>query len=71
LARLPIPADDDQVLMSVSGGVVTAAPGEKADDLLGRADVALYRAKRSGRDRIVATPVSPQSRPAQTTLLKR
>jgi diguanylate cyclase (GGDEF)-like protein len=71
LARLPIPADDDRILMNVSGGVVTAAPGENADDLFGRADAALYQAKRNGRDRIVATPVDAHARSVPATLLKR
>ena len=43
---------------TVSAGVATAAePGERLDDMLQRADKALYMAKRDGRDRVVAEPL--------------
>ncbi|MFB9449102.1 GGDEF domain-containing protein [Dactylosporangium vinaceum] len=35
-----------------SAGVATLAPGEHSDELLVRADAALYEAKRAGRDRV-------------------
>ncbi|MFI5912021.1 GGDEF domain-containing protein [Dactylosporangium sp. NPDC051541] len=35
-----------------SAGVATLAPGEHSDELLARADAALYDAKRAGRDRV-------------------
>lgn len=40
--------------VTVSFGVVELAPGEKGDLLLKRADMALYRAKQLGRNRVVA-----------------
>jgi diguanylate cyclase (GGDEF)-like protein/PAS domain S-box-containing protein len=38
--------------VTVSLGVAELAPGENLDRLIGRADAALYRAKRGGRDRV-------------------
>jgi PleD family two-component response regulator len=37
-----------------SAGLAVWRAGESVDDLLGRADEALYRAKESGRDRLVS-----------------
>lgn len=42
--------------VTASAGVAEHRPGESADDLLKRADAALYRAKIDGRDRAVAAP---------------
>ncbi len=39
-----------------SFGVATLAPGESTDSLVARADAALYRCKRSGRNRVEASP---------------
>lgn len=41
-----------EVRCTASVGVVLAAPGEDADDLLRTADQAMYRAKQLGRDRV-------------------
>ncbi len=48
--------DGVEVPASVSAGVAEAPPGMKVqlDDLFAEADVALYEAKRSGRDRVVS-----------------
>jgi diguanylate cyclase (GGDEF)-like protein len=42
--------------VTFSAGVVVLQPGQVVDDALRRADAALYRAKRSGRDRAVFAP---------------
>lgn len=39
-----------------SFGVATLAPGESTDSLVARADAALYRCKRNGRNRVEASP---------------
>jgi len=52
LERLRESTPDGQ---TCSAGLAYWDLGESAEDLLGRADVALYRAKEEGRDRIVAS----------------
>jgi diguanylate cyclase (GGDEF)-like protein len=42
----------DEVHVTLSGGVAIAQPGEPIQQLMARADHALYQAKRQGRDRI-------------------
>jgi diguanylate cyclase len=46
--------EHQRVLMTFSAGVVQRMPGELRDALIGRADRALYAAKQSGRNRVVA-----------------
>lgn len=46
-----------------SFGVATLAPGESTDSLVARADAALYRCKRTGRNRVEASP-GPRPDPA-------
>ncbi|MEA2703467.1 MAG: hypothetical protein QOD63_1412, partial [Actinomycetota bacterium] len=38
---------------TLSGGIAGAVAGETADSVIGRADQALYQAKRSGRDQLI------------------
>ena len=41
------------VAITISAGVAVVRPGDNVDAVLGRADNALYQAKRGGRDRVV------------------
>lgn len=50
---MPIPTPEGDVKMTVSAGVVTRKRDESLDAMLRRADEALYRAKHSGRNRVV------------------
>lgn len=43
----------EQIRLTLSFGIAMLQPGESADDLLRRADNALYEAKRLGRDRMI------------------
>lgn len=51
IERLRAATPDDQ---TCSAGLAVWQPGETVDDLVGRADSALYAAKEAGRDRLVA-----------------
>jgi PleD family two-component response regulator len=42
--------------VTASVGVAVRRPGERFDDLVARADEALYRAKVGGRDRLDVAP---------------
>lgn len=53
-----VSGDVEPIAVTVSIGVaLTKASGDSADDLMNRADEALYEAKGSGRDRVVTAPV--------------
>jgi len=43
-----------RLLMTFSAGVALRAPGETRSALIGRADAALYRAKKAGKNRVVS-----------------
>ena len=47
------PLPDTALTYTMSAGIAAIEPGESADDLYGRADRLLYRAKASGRNRVV------------------
>jgi diguanylate cyclase (GGDEF)-like protein len=47
---------DPSLRVTFSAGVAQAMAGESADAAIERADAAMYRAKREGRDRIVCAP---------------
>lgn len=55
LAAHPIPFESDlQLRTTLSIGVTLAHPGETPDRLVERADTAMYMAKKSGRDQVIA-----------------
>ncbi|MEU8078980.1 diguanylate cyclase [Catellatospora citrea] len=61
IARCPVVLAGVTIQVTASFGVVSRpADGRTADELLARADDALYRAKRSGRDRVSGPPWPPQ-----------
>lgn len=53
IARQPVPTQAGELSVTASIGVSVWAPGSKLSSALAQADDALYRAKRSGRDRVV------------------
>ena len=52
--KQPIHIDGVQLCITLSAGVGLAAPGDDADAVIAKADQALYSAKGTGRDRVVA-----------------
>ena len=56
LAAEPILVPGSEISITVSIGVTLCAPGEIPDHYLVRADRAMYRAKKEGRDRVIAIP---------------
>src|SRR6185369_16440618 len=53
IAALRIPVGDDRLSLTCSFGVSEWRAGDGIDALLKRADMALYEAKLTGRDRVV------------------
>jgi len=47
--------------ITLSGGIAEYTNGEAIEDLMDRADGALYTAKQNGRNRIAAAPAAGQS----------
>ncbi len=54
LSRLPIETDKGNKFLTVSCGIAVYLPGNEINGLFSRADKALYRAKRNGRNRVCA-----------------
>jgi diguanylate cyclase (GGDEF)-like protein len=54
---LEIPLNGARARTTFSAGVVEMTGNEALDELVARADQALYRAKRAGRNRVIAAPV--------------
>ncbi|MGN6521162.1 MAG: diguanylate cyclase [Dokdonella sp.] len=51
-----VPADDGRAIrFTLSAGVCEASPAQSLDDVLARADAAMYAAKREGRDRAMTS----------------
>ncbi len=46
-------ANDERVLITFSAGVAERLPGERPEDIVPRADAALYKAKNAGRNRVI------------------
>jgi diguanylate cyclase (GGDEF)-like protein len=57
---------DHQVGATVSIGVASAVAPVEFDDMLARADAALYRAKNNGRNRVESAGEGPSAMPANT-----
>jgi len=55
-AATPVACAEHEVPVTVSVGVAARRAGEPLDALVGRADAALYAAKRAGRNRAMAEP---------------
>ena len=53
----PIDTDEGMVSTSVSIGVALVRPGESIDELVARADDAMFRAKAAGRNQVVSIDV--------------
>jgi diguanylate cyclase (GGDEF)-like protein/PAS domain S-box-containing protein len=53
----PVPTREGPVTATVSIGVTIADPIETADEMTARADAAMYEAKKSGRNQVVAVPI--------------
>ena len=49
----PMAVNDVELVVTVSVGVALAEPGDEPDDVLAKADQALYEAKRRGRNQVV------------------
>ncbi len=51
-----VPGTDQEFTLTVSVGIARYRSGERVDDVISRADHALYTAKRAGRDRVELAP---------------
>jgi diguanylate cyclase (GGDEF)-like protein/PAS domain S-box-containing protein len=56
LAAMPVEAVADDIHVTVSLGLAVAEPGEAPEEVINRADKALYAAKRGGRNRVELAP---------------
>lgn len=56
IAEQPVDVRPDVIRVTASIGVAVSAPGESPSEVVRRADMALYRAKRNGRNRVEIDP---------------
>jgi diguanylate cyclase (GGDEF)-like protein len=59
VAKLAVPVDSEQIRITASFGVAAFPESQGGDELMTAADLALYSAKRHGKDRVVT--VNPES----------
>ena len=71
LRDAPLHTVDGEIRMTVSGGLAAYRRGDTADGILARADVALYRAKELGRDRVETGGSVGSARPRPGTGRRR
>jgi PleD family two-component response regulator len=50
----PVPVSGDPVTVTVSAGITEGQPGDDVEDVVARADAALYEAKSSGRNQVIS-----------------
>ncbi|MEI7864952.1 MAG: GGDEF domain-containing protein, partial [Chthoniobacterales bacterium] len=55
-AAEPVPIPGGSVRTTMSIGVTLARPSERTDDLVARADMAMYQAKQTGRNQVIPIP---------------
>ncbi len=67
LAGRPFDTGKDRITLTWSVGVGEGRPGETVDQILARADAALYDAKLGGRNRVVGAHAGILARPAIVT----
>ena len=67
LAGRPFDTGKDRITLTWSVGVGEGRPGETVDQILARADAALYNAKIGGRNRVVGVHAGLLARPAIAT----
>ncbi|WP_433360754.1 putative bifunctional diguanylate cyclase/phosphodiesterase [Actinoplanes sp. CA-142083] len=67
--RLPVRAGGHDLVVESSIGLAPAVPGDTADELLRRADVAMYEAKGQGKGRVVRYEPSMDQRSAEQSRL--
>jgi diguanylate cyclase (GGDEF)-like protein len=68
LANRPFDTGKDRIALTWSIGVGEGGPGDTVDQILARADAALYDAKLGGRNRVVGVPAGILTRPAIATV---
>jgi diguanylate cyclase (GGDEF)-like protein len=67
LAARPFDTGKDRITLTWSVGVGEGGPGDTVDQILARADAALYNAKSGGRNRVVGVHAGLLTRPAIAT----